>query len=379
MTVIPHFSVALALPFNSLFFSVWQLAAADARPLLGSVWLDLGAVALMLGLSAFFAGSETAITALDDFKLRGLIRSQGDRQGMFRLVLQRRTRFITTLLLGNNLVNIFSTVLTSNLFAIWLGNTGLGIATGVVTLVVLIVGEITPKSLAIVNVLPTFRLAVRPIYWLSELLALLGIIAIFEWFTQTILRLFQSRVTAADPDSETLGDLQLMMEVLSGKGKLDFYRHGLISRTLKLDQVMAKAVVKPRIEMQTIAHDASLPELIELCLTTGFSRIPVQEESKDQIVGIIHLKTALQNLESFSPEAIAATPLRVAAVMDHPVYVPETQRAASLLRQMLQNHWHMVIVVDEYGGTVGLITLEDILEELVGEIYDESDSQPVEP
>ncbi|NEO85381.1 MAG: HlyC/CorC family transporter [Spirulina sp. SIO3F2] len=332
----------------------------------------------MLGLSAFFAGSETAITALDDFKLRGLIKAQGDRSGMFRLVLQRRTRFITTLLLGNNLVNIFSTVLTSNLFAIWLGNTGLGIATGVVTLVVLIVGEITPKSLAIVNVLPMFRLVVRPIYWLSQLLAWVGIIAIFEGFTQTILRLFQSRGVKPSTDDETLGDLQLMVEVLSGKGKLDFYRQDLINRTLKLDQVMAKAVVKPRIEMQTIAHDASLPELIELCLTTGFSRIPVQEESKDQIVGIIHLKRALRHLEYFSSEAVATTAnLTVTDVMDTPIYVPETQRITSLLKQMLQHHWHMVIVVDEYGGTVGLITLEDILEELVGEIYDESDSQPI--
>lgn len=358
-----------------MLFPVWNLAVVDAQPLLGSVWLDLSAVALMLALSAFFAGSETAITALDDFKLQGLIRSQGDRNGMFRLVLQRRSRFITTLLLGNNLVNIFSTVLTSNLFAIWLGNTGLGVATGVVTLVVLIVGEITPKSLAIVHVLPTFRLAVRPIYTLSKLLSAVGIIPLFEWVTQNILRLFQVR--AKSGGDETLGDLQLMAEFLSGKGKLDLYRTGLINRTLKLDKLMARDVVKPRIEMQTIAHDATLPELIELCLSTGFSRIPVQEESKDQIVGLIHLKSALQHLGSFSSEAIATTPLCVTEVMDTPTYVPETQRVTSLLKQMLQQHWHMVIVVDEYGGTVGLVTLEDILEELVGEIYDETDSQPV--
>lgn len=360
-----------------MLFPVWNLATVDAQPLLGSVWLDLSAVALMLALSAFFAGSETAITALDDFKLQGLIRSQGDRNGMFRLVLQRRSRFITTLLLGNNLVNIFSTVLTSNLFAIWLGNTGLGVATGVVTLVVLIVGEITPKSLAIVNVLPTFRLAVQPIYTLSKLLSAVGIIPLFEWVTQHILRLFQVRATKGGAGDQTLSDLQLMAEFLSGKGKLDLYRTGLINRTLKLDKVMAKDVVKPRIEMQTIAHNATLPELIALCLSTGFSRIPVQEESKDQIVGLIHLKSALQNLGSFSSEAIAATPLKVTEVMDTPIYVPETQRVTSLLKQMLQQHWHMVIVVDEYGGTVGLVTLEDILEELVGEIYDETDSQPV--
>ena len=170
---------------------------------------------------------------------------------------------------------------------------------------------------------------------------------------------------------KTLNDLQLMIEVLGGKGKLDFYKHKLLSRALMLDKQMVKDVVKPRIEMCTISHEANLQELVDLCLETGYSRIPVQEASKDHIVGIIHLKQALISLRQVSNNKHIS--LNVTDVMDPPVYIPETKRVASLLKEMLQERLHIVIIVDEYGGTVGLVTLEDILEELVGEIYDESD------
>jgi CBS domain containing-hemolysin-like protein len=119
--------------------------------------------------------------------------------------------------------------------------------------------------------------------------------------------------------------------------------------------------------MQTIAHDGKLEDVISLCLDTGFSRIPVQEDSKDQIVGIITLKMALQHLKIHGN-------VMVREAMVAPVYIPETKRVADLLKEMLKQQLHLAIVVDEYGGTVGLVTLEDVLEELVGEIYDESDA-----
>ena len=162
-----------------------------------------------------------------------------------------------------------------------------------------------------------------------------------------------------------------MIELLSGKGKLDFYRHRLLNKALMLDRLMAKDVVKPRIEMRTISHQASLQDLLNLCLETGYSRIPVQEESKDQIVGIINLKRALRHLKAKASPNRSQIPVTVA--MTPPVYIPETKRVTNLLKQMLQQRLHIAIVVDEYGGTVGLVTLEDILEELVGEIHDESD------
>ncbi len=360
----------------SLFLSLFPLpplflAITKLSPLLGTVWLDLFALILMLVFSAFFSGSETAITAFDQLKLQGLIKNQGDPTGVFRLVLENRSRFITTLLIGNNLVNNFSAILTSNLFAIWLGNAGLGVATAVVTIIVLIFGEITPKTLAILNVRSVFKIVVRPIYWLSQILSVFGLIYFLETITHKTIHLFQGKQVKNPQSGETVNDLELMIEILGGKGKLDFYKHKLLSRALMLDQQMVKDLVKPRIEMRTISHEATLQELIDLCLETGYSRIPVQEASKDNIVGIIHLKQALQAMRQVSENEYIT--LTVTSVMDPPVYIPETKRVASLLKEMLQQRLHIVIIVDEYGGTVGLVTLEDILEELVGEIYDESD------
>ncbi|WP_342662832.1 hemolysin family protein [Baaleninema simplex] len=348
--------------------SMFLFAVAEIEPLLGSVWLDIVTLCVMLLLSGFFAGSETAITALDNFKLRALMQEANTPKRIVQILQANRTRFIITLLVGNTLVNNLSAILTSNLFSLWLGNRGIGIATAVVTFLVLTFGEIVPKSVAINNVLPIFMVVVRPIYWLSQLLSFLGVIRLFETITQVALRQFQSRQAQ---QGESVKDLQLMIEVLGGKGKLDFHKHQLLHKALMLDRLSAKDVVKPRIEMRTISHEATLQELVDLCLETGYSRVPVQEESKDRIVGVVHLKRALQQLRS-RPSGDRAMEL-VTSVMDEPVYVPETKRIADLLKEMLQQQLHMAIVVDEYGGTVGLITLEDILEELVGEIYDESD------
>lgn len=347
------------------------MAIAQTTPLLGDIRLDIMVLISMLALSAFFSGSETAITALDNLKLRALIKDQGDPSGIFTLVLEKRARFITTLLIGNNLVNNFSAILTSNLFAFWLGNASVGIATAVVTLLVLIFGEITPKSLAINNVLPIFKLVVRPIYWLSKILSFVGITQFLEAIAQTAIRIFQGNTVQ---QGESVKDLQLMIEILGGKGQLDLDKRQLLNKALTLDRLTARDVVKPRIDMRTIAHTASLQDLINLCLETGYSRIPVQEESKDQIVGIVHLKRALQELHTLRHNN--QTDACVTQAMDPPVYVPEFKRVADLLKEMLQQRLHIALVVDEYGGTVGLITLEDILEELVGEIYDESDFPP---
>jgi len=344
------------------------LAEVTLTPLLGAAWLDAIALLGLLALSAFFSGSETAITALDNLKLRALIQEQGDPNRLFTLVMKNRTRFITTLLIGNNLVNNLAAILTSNLFAIWFGSAGVGLAAAAITFLLLIFGEITPKSLAINNVMAYFKLAVRPIYWLSRLLASLGIIQLLETITQRAVRFFQG---APIPQHESLRDLELLIEVLGGKGQLDLHKHQLLNRALSLDQLTARDVVKPRIEMQTITYDASLQTLVTLCLETGFSRIPVQGGSKDEIVGIVHLKRALQHLNLLRQTGQSDGP--ISAAMQPPVYVPEMQPITGLLRQMLQQQFHLAIVVDEYGGTVGLVTLEDILEELVGEIYDESD------
>ncbi|MCM1982175.1 hemolysin family protein [Lyngbya confervoides] len=332
-----------------------------AKPLLGDIRLDLGILCLLVLLSAIFSGSETAITAVDNLKLRALMKEEGDPAHLYRKVLEKRARFITTILVGNNLVNNFAAILTSNIFVFWFGGVGVGIATAVITIFLLIFGEITPKSVAVNNSMAVFRYVVGPINWLSTILG--PVVMAFEWVAQFGIRLFQSK---ADQPSESVADLQLMIEVLGGKGQLDLQRKQILNKALMLDQLSVKTVIKPRIEMRTISREASLEDLIDLCLESGYSRIPVQEESKDDIVGVIHLKQAFKHLKRFGNQSVSV-------VMDQPVYVPETKKLADLLKEMLRDRLHLVIIVDEYGGTVGLVTLEDIIEELVGEIYDESD------
>ncbi|MEX0267754.1 hemolysin family protein [Leptolyngbyaceae cyanobacterium UHCC 1019] len=344
------------------------LAISDSAPLLGDIRVDVAVVLLTLLLSAFFSGSETVITALDNLKLRSLIKEQGDPDRLFTLVLHKRRRFITTLLVGNTLVNNTTAILTSNLFTLWLGNQAIGIATFVVTFLTLTFGEIVPKSLAINNVIPLFRVVVRPIYWMSQILSVLGIIWLFETITQSAIRTFQGGVVQ---EGESVKDLQLMIEILGGKGHLDLNKHNILNKTFMLDELSARDIVKPRVDMRTISREATLQELIDLCLETGYSRVPVQEESKDEIVGVVNLKRALQQLNLRRKEGQQDG--LVTEAMDPPVYVPDTKRLTDLLKEMLQGRLHIAIVVDEYGGTVGLVTLEDILEELVGEIYDESD------
>ncbi|MGA1408807.1 MAG: hemolysin family protein [Prochlorotrichaceae cyanobacterium] len=356
--------------FIFLGASFWLLQTGELRPLLGNLWLDLGVLVAMVSLSALFSGSETAITSLDDLKLQALIQEQGDPQRIFTLALKNRNRFIITLLVGNNLVNNFSAILTSNLFALWLGNAGVGIATAMITILLLIFGEITPKSIAINNQLPVFKAVVRPIYGLMRFLSTLGIIQILEKIAEKAIRLFH---TPGADEGESIKDLQLMVEILGGKGKINLTQKDLLQRTLKLNQTTVRSVLKPRIDMETLAQDMTLDQALAYCLESGYSRLPVQGNSKDIIVGIVHLKQVLQRLQD--PEQDNANVL-VTTIMDHPTFVPETKAIVPLLKEMLHQRIHLAIVVDEYGGTVGLITLEDLLEEIVGEIYDESDSPP---
>lgn len=347
------------IPRPDFTFSV-HLAIYNAS--FGEIATNVFLLVLLLAASALCSASETAITALDNLKLRSLIRDQGDKSGIFTLVMAQRTRFITTLLIANNVVNIGATVIATDVFIKWFGEAGLGIATGIMTILVLAFGEITPKSIAVNNVMPIFKVVVKPIYWLSIVIS--PIIFLFENIAQWAIRVFQVNNM---PRGESMQDLQLLIEVLSGKGQLDWDKRQILHKALELDRLSVRKVVKSRIDMQTISHDALLDQAIDLCLETGFSRLPVQEASKDEIVGVVTLKMALQHRRNVGN-------VLVSEVMVSPVYVPETKRVADLLKEMLAEQLHLAIVVDEYGGTVGLVTLEDVLEELVGEIYDESDT-----
>ncbi|MEO1131742.1 MAG: CBS domain-containing protein, partial [Cyanobacteria bacterium J06639_1] len=232
------------------------------------------------------------------------------------------------------------------------------------TLLVLIFGEILPKTVAISNPLPVFKSVVRPVNWLAQVLG--PVVTLFEWLVQFVAR----RLSL--PNSSSFGsvrDIALLVEILGREGRIDWQKRRLLSGVLALDSLKTRDVAVPRVQMQTIDKEALLQDVVDLCLASGYSRIPVQEESKDEIVGIIHLKRAVRYLNERGN-------INVADVMRPPYFVPDSQLVAPLLKTMLRTRHHIAIVVDEFGGTLGLLTLEDLLEELVGEIYDESDLSP---
>ncbi|MFS8868071.1 hemolysin family protein [Synechococcus sp. H65.1] len=323
-------------------------------------------LAVLLLVSAFCSGAETAITALDNLRLESLIEEQGDPQGLYRLVQQQRSQLITTLLLVNNFVNIGIAALATTISIELLGSQLGGlVATLPTTILVLLVGEVAPKSLAVSHPLAVFRGVVRPVYALAVLLR--PFTHAFEWLVGRVFHLLElSPLTA----TTSLKDLELLIDVLGQRGLLDWQKRRLFRGALALDELRARDVAKPRVKMETISHDKTLQDVVKLCLETGYSRIPVQGESKDEIVGVIHLKQALRHLEQEGN-------VKVTRAMSPPFFVPETKRVSLLLKDMLRSRQHLGIVVDEFGGTSGLITLEDILEELVGDIYDESDLSPL--
>ena len=323
-------------------------------------------LAVLLLVSAFCSGAETAITAMDNLRLESLIEDKGDPQGFYRLVQQQRSQLITSLLLVNNFLNIGIAALATTISIELLGSPLGGlVATLPTTILVLLIGEVAPKSLAVSHPLAVFRWVVGPVYALAVLLRPLT--HAFEWL---VGRLFHLLELSPLTSTTSLKDLELLIDVLGQRGLLDWQKRRLFRGALALDGLRARDVAKPRVKMETISHDKTLQDVVKLCLETGYSRIPVQGESKDEIVGVIHLKQALRHLEQEGN-------VEVTKAMSPPFFVPETKRVSLLLKEMLRSRQHLGIVVDEFGGTSGLITLEDILEELVGEIYDESDLSPL--
>jgi CBS domain containing-hemolysin-like protein len=303
---------------------------------------------------------------MDNLRLESLIEDKGDPQGFYRLVQQQRSQLITSLLLVNNFVNIGIAALATTISIELLGSPLGGlVATLPTTILVLLIGEVAPKSLAVSHPLAVFRWVVGPVYALAVLLRPLT--HAFEWL---VGRLFHLLELSPLTSTASLKDLELLIDVLGQRGLLDWQKRRLFRGALALDGLRARDVAKPRVKMETISHDKTLQDVVKLCLETGYSRIPVQGESKDEIVGVIHLKQALRHLEQEGN-------VEVTKAMSPPFFVPETKRVSLLLKEMLRSRQHLGIVVDEFGGTSGLITLEDILEELVGEIYDESDLSPL--
>ncbi len=342
--------------------------AAFAYPILDALLL----VALFV-LSGFFSAAETAVTTLWPWKVRELAEREGPNSP-FALLQRDITRFLTTILVGNNLVNIAATALVTDLATSAWGSTGIAYATGLMTFLILFFGEITPKSIAVHNADRLARFFVRPIYWLSVLLYPIG--RFFTWMSALILRFL--RLEPRQQPLVTEDELKLILAGAEASGAIEEAEEDMIQNVLELEETQVREIMVPRVDVVAIENTASLREFVRVEREYRYSRIPVYRESIDQIVGIAYAKELLNYLET--PELLDQ--LTVMSIAQDAFFVPESMPVWNLLLEIRRRKVHMAIVVDEFGGTAGLVTLEDIIEEIVGEIYDETDvveEHPIQP
>lgn len=311
---------------------------------------------ILVFFSGFFSSAEIALFSLNEAKTRFI----ATKQDRFSLLIWRMKenphRLLTTILIGNNLVNIASTSLATAIAIELYGSKGIGVATGIMTFLILVFGEIFPKSLATRNNLVIAKIVIFPLFWLY-------------WIFFPIIKLmdFIPLLTGKMEKLPTVTEEELLTYVEMGEeeGEIRKEERELIRNVFEFDDISASEVMRPRRDMFVIDID-EVPDMSAL-LEAGYSRFPVIEEHIDNIIGTVHVKDIFRYYtENGSWPSIRE-------VIREPYFIPEHKRINTLLHQFKYRKNHMAIVVDEHGGVSGLITLEDVLEEIVGEISDETD------
>ncbi len=322
------------------------------------------AIFVLLGFSAFFSSAETAYTSLNKIRMKSLANDGNKRASKVLAISENYDKFITTILVGNNIVNILAASLGTLLFTRLLSNvTGESIialvSTAALTILTLLIGEISPKTLAkaypekwalkIYPIIKFFMLILTPITFLFRL-----------WN-----RLMSNFTKNADERAVTEDELVTIVEEAENDGEIDEHESTLIKNAIEFNDVDVNEIVTPRVSVEAVDEEASFDDIAQAFLENGFSRMPVYRDSIDHVVGVVHEK------DFFAAVRRGESDLK--KVMSDIVYVTENTKISQLLQVFQRRKIHMAVVVDEYGGTVGIVTLEDIIEELVGEIWDEHD------
>ncbi len=344
-------------------------------------WLTVGVIIILIMMSAFFSGSETALTASS----RGKLRAQADKGShgaeVALKVTEDNERMIGAILLGNNTVNILSAALATALLTRLFGDTGVAYATIGMTALVLIFGEVLPKTFAIINPEP---LAARVAPVVRVLIVVFSpIVSVVRALVRALLRLCGVQT---DPDSHILAvreEIAGALQLGHSEGVVEKEDRDRILGALDLSNRTVEEIMLHRSGIQML--DAVLPirEILRQALDSPHTRLPLYREEPENIVGILHAKDLLRAMQKMlkdghiDPAELAAFDIMDVAMA--PYFIPETTTLDDQMRQFLKRHTHFALVVDEYGALQGLITLEDILEEIVGEIADEFDAAVAEP
>ncbi len=330
--------------------------------------LTLGAIFGLLIVSAFFSGSETALTAASRARMHALEEDGNKRAGLVNRLLSSRERLIGALLLGNNLVNIAASVLATSLFLSVFGETGVVYATLVMTALVVVFAEVLPKTYAILNA-DRMALAVSPI--LKVLVAVLApVTAALQFLVRHTLRLFGSSI---DDDADVLAaheEIRGAIELHHKEGGVVKVDRDMLGGVLDLRELDVSDIMVHRTNMDAIDADLSPAEIVDRALQSSHTRLPLWRGEREEIVGILHARTLLQALRDSKGDM---SKIDVMALTSPPWFVPDTTTLKDQLNAFLKRKAHFAIIVDEYGEVEGLLTLEDIIEEIVGDITDETD------
>jgi len=333
-----------------------------------TLWLTLLAIIVLLMLSGFFSGSETALTAASKARLLQMEKAGDRRAGAVGRLIEDRERLIGALLLGNNLVNILAASLATSVFLTLFGQAGVAYATVVMTLVVLIFAEVLPKTLAIGDPDRFSRTVAPPVRLLVMVLS--PFVAGVQVLIAAILRGFG--VTAAEGKNalSATEEIRGQLDLLHAEGNVVKDDRDRLGGLLDLGELQVADIMVHRTSMLALDGDVPPDRIIAEALASPHSRLPLWEHEPDNIIGILHVKDLLRAIQA---EGGDASNVDVKAIATEPWFVPETTLLTHQLNAFRKRKAHFALVVDEYGDVQGLVTLEDIIEEVVGEIADEHD------
>lgn len=314
---------------------------------------------ILLFLSGFFSSAETALFSIGRAKARQFAKSSRRADQLINRMKQHPHKLLTTILIGNNVVNIGASSLATALMIQMVSSNAVGIAVGGMTFLILVFGEIIPKSVATRNNLMIARLVIYPIWWMS--IAFYPIVKFLEFIPKLTGKIQRSPITEAE--------LISFVEVVEEEGEIKEEERELIHNIFEFDDTAASEIMTPRGDMFVI--NAGAPVHPETVVKSGFTRIPVFDGEIDNVVGILNIKDLFMHM------ATSNEPPDVRQIMLKPYFIPENIKLDKLMRQFKRRKNHIAVIVDEHGGVAGLITLEDVLEEIVGEISDETDKDEV--
>jgi len=322
------------------------------------VWLII-----LVFLSGIFSGSETAIISISNAKVRSLVKENLRGANTLSLLKKNPHKLLITILIGNNLVNIGASVLATVVFTEFFGSSGLGIATGVMTLFILIFGEITPKSFATKYSVKVSLLAAKPLYIMQI------VFSPIIWFLDKIVK-FLIKIFGEDikDDQVSEEEIKAIIDIGAEEGSILKAEKELLKNVLQFNDIHVEEVMTPRVSVDALPIESTLQEAVDFVIHKSHSRIPVYKDTIDNIVGIITIKDVLIMSEKYHTNKKLEN-----VELKKPIVVPVSKKIDVLFREFQYARTHLAIVIDEYGGTAGIVTLEDLLEEIVGEIIDESD------